>query len=451
MSFPSYESYKESGVEWLGEVPEGWKVVRMSYLEHSGTDFITGPFGSSLGSNDYVDEGIPVIRGLNTLLRAESRFVADDFVYVSEGKFNEMSRCDAIPGDLIFTARGTVGKVGVVPKEISRALISPNQLRYRPSRQDIFADYLYFLFSSEGALAEVSLIADSVAQPNLNLGSLKSIRISLPSLPEQQTISAFLDRETGKIDALVAEQEQLIALLKEKRQAVISHAVAKGLNPDASMKDSGIEWLGEVPAGWEVTSIKRIASIRYGIGEPPKYQEEGIPLIRATNVYAGLITQEGMVYVNPADIPEKRIIWLSAGDIIVVRSGAYTGDSAIIKSEHCPCIAGFDMVVNPHDCLPYFLQYALLSTYLKNDQLDLEKTRAAQPHLNAEELGSCFILLPPSEEQATIVAFLDSETAKIDTLVGEARRAISLLKERRSALISAAVTGKIDVRHMEVA
>jgi type I restriction enzyme S subunit len=213
------------------------------------------------------------------------------------------------------------------------------------------------------------------------------------------------------------------------------------------MKDSGIEWLGEVPAHWQIKPIKRIASICYGIGEPPRYQEDGIPLIRATNILNGQLFEEGLVFVNPADIPEERIVWLSPGDIIVVRSGAYTGDSAIIPKGYGKCIAGFDMVLRCRGVSPDLVEFALLSKYVKESQIDLEKMRAAQPHLNAEELGSCLIALPNSlEEQTEIVSFLTHETGKLDALTVEAERGIVLLKERRRALISAAITGKINVR-----
>jgi Restriction endonuclease S subunits len=150
--------------------------------------------------------------------------------------------------------------------------------------------------------------------------------------------------------------------------------------------------------------------------------------------------------VDPEDIPEARIIWLQPGDIIVVRSGAYTGDSATIPVEIGKCIAGFDMVLQCNSVNAKFVQYALLSNYLKNAQIDLEKMRAAQPHLNSVELGNCVLLAPPLVEQSAIVAFLDAETARIDGLIQEAEIGINLLRERRTTLISDAVTGKIDVR-----
>jgi len=209
-------------------------------------------------------------------------------------------------------------------------------------------------------------------------------------------------------------------------------------------KESGVEWLGKVPAHWAQSSLKRLALIRYGIGEPPLYREEGVPLVRATNVTAGKITPVDLMLIDPADLPASRLVWLAPGDIIVVRSGAYTGDSAIIRDEHLPCIAGFDMVVRPIHCDPSFLQWVLLSRYFKNAQVDLEKLRAAQPHLNAEDLGAGFVLLPSPDEQIAISVFLDRETAKIDALVDEQRRLIALLKEKRQAVISHAVTKGLD-------
>jgi type I restriction enzyme S subunit len=205
-------------------------------------------------------------------------------------------------------------------------------------------------------------------------------------------------------------------------------------------KDSGVEWLGEVPEYWELLPLKRVGRIRYGIGEPPAYVEDGVRLIRATNVRAGKLLDAGMVLVNPADIPSQRILWLEEGDIIVVRSGAYTGDSSIVPAGYGPCIAGFDMVLRIHGADPKYIQYALLSAYLKDHQIELKRMRAAQPHLNAEELGECILVMPPVVEQSAIATFLDRETAKIDALITEQQRLIELLQEKRQAVISHAVT-----------
>ena len=209
---------------------------------------------------------------------------------------------------------------------------------------------------------------------------------------------------------------------------------------------SGVEWLGEIPAHWEVKRLKNIAEIRYGLGQPPKESSDGLPLVRATNVYRGRITDEDMLYVDPADVPAGRRAFLSTGEIVVVRSGAYTADSAIIPKKFEGAIAGYDMVVTVKGANSEFIATALLCPYLRDAQLVVASTRSAQPHLNAEELGVALILLPPLPEQRAIAAYLDRETARIDELVAKVREAIDHLKELRTALISAAVTGRIDVR-----
>jgi type I restriction enzyme S subunit len=452
MSFPRYPKYKDSGVEWLGEVPGEWEVLRIGYLEKSGSDFVTGPFGSMLGSNDYVSDGIPVIRGLNTTLSAESRFVENDFVYVSRAKFEELSRCDAKPGDVIVTARGTVGKVGIVPPTVPEALISPNQLRYRPDKSRVIADYFFYLFSSEPLQKEVGLIADSVAQPNLNLGSLKSIKCPLPHVEEQQTIAAFLDRETAKIDALVAEQENLIALLKEKRQAVISHAVTKGLDPTVPMKDSGIEWLGEVPERWAVHSLRHtLDAVFNGLTANQISQtEETVPVTRIETISKGVIDMDKVGYILRQDARADRV--LVEGDIlfsninslnVIGNCAQYYGGETIY--------AGMNLLVlrPTNNINAQWLFWLIKSPSFRQMVECFAKPAINQASISQSSLLSIAVATPSLPEQCAIVNFLDSETAKLDTLTAEAQRGINLLKERRAALISAAVTGKMDVRQAE--
>lgn len=218
-----------------------------------------------------------------------------------------------------------------------------------------------------------------------------------------------------------------------------------GFPPYRSYTRVGVEAIRQIPAHWQLVPLKRIGEITYGIGEPPPYRTDGVPLIRATNVSKGRIQPQGLMYVDPKDIPASRIVWLQPGDIVVVRSGAYTGDSAIIPGNYGACIAGFDMVLRCRtECSPQFIQYALLSAYLKDHQIDLERMRAAQPHLNAEELGMCLACVPPRSEQLAITTFLDRETAKIDTLIEKQERLIALLTEKRQAVISHAVTRGLD-------
>jgi len=295
-----------------------------------------------------------------------------------------------------------------------------------------------------------------ISYPAVNASEIGTLPIPLPQADDQRTIADFLDRETAKIDTLVAKKRTLIERLKEKRTALISRTVTRGLPPDAArqagldphpkLKPSGIDWLGDVPEHWEVKRLKHIGCIRYGLGEPPEYVDDGLPFIRATDINRGKIDLSAVKRVSPSDVPWSRRPLLVQHEILVVRSGAYTGDSALVTHEIAGSVAGYDMVLTIDSARPSFVAWALLSKYLLESQIQLARLRAAQPHLNAEELGGFVFFAPPLGEQRAITDFLDRETAKIDTLAAKVETAIERLQEYRMALITAAVTGKIDVR-----
>ena len=218
------------------------------------------------------------------------------------------------------------------------------------------------------------------------------------------------------------------------------------LKPYPAYKDSGVEWLGEVPEHWEVRRLKTLSQIRYGLGRPPREAPDGLPLIRATNVSRGQIIEDDMVYVDPTDVPAGRNAFLSEGEIVVVRSGAYTADSAIIPKRYSGAVTGYDMVVTVTGALPEFVAFAVLATYIRDDQLTVASLRAAQPHLNAEELGSALALVPNPREQSAIAHFLDDADRRIRRYIRAKERLIDLLEEQKHASIQQAVTGRIDVR-----
>jgi type I restriction enzyme S subunit len=431
MSFPPYPKYNESGVQWLGSIPQGWTVQRIKNLFEIKKR-IAGQEGFDVLS--ITQKGLKV----KDIDANEGQLAADysNYQFVEPGDF-AMNHMDLLTGWIdVATMSGVTS-----PDYRVFSLRDPNAANRR-----------YFLHVFQTAYRERILYAlgqgaSQLGRWRLPADQFYEFALPYPPIDEQEAIATVLDSQTAATDALLGEQRRLIELLQEKQQAVISHAVTNGLNPNAPMKPSGIDWLGQIPTHWSLAPLKRVASIRYGIGEPPPYYEEGVPLIRATNVSQGKLHIEGMVYVNPAEIAANRIVWLSAGDIIVVRSGAYTGDSAIIPHGYGKAIAGFDMVLRCDSVRPKFLQFALLSDYLKKGQIDLERMRAAQPHLNAEELGACVLVLPSVTEQDEIVAALEPKLLEFEDLIREAEGAIEFLQERRSALISAAVTGKIDVRN----
>ena len=201
-----------------------------------------------------------------------------------------------------------------------------------------------------------------------------------------------------------------------------------------------------MPEHWEVRRAKILGRIRYGLGQPPREAADGLPLIRATNVERGRIVEKDLIRVDPSDVPVGRDALLRVQEIIVVRSGAYTADSAIIPTAYAGAVTGYDMVMTITGALPKYMAFALLASYLRDDQLIVASTRSAQPHLNAEELGAALVLVPALPEQLAIAEYLDKATAHCDAASARTRRQIELVEEYRTRLIADVVTGKLDVR-----
>ncbi len=428
--FSPYPTYKPSGVQWLGDIPAHWEVKRLK--------FVAPPSHAKLSEKP---EDMTYL-GLENIESKTGRIILDAQIEIVESNVNAFEEGDVLFGKL----RPYLAKVAYSD---FRGVCTTEILALHP-QHDAFGKFLMYLLLSDGFIGLVDSFTYGAKMPRASSEQIGVVALPLPPLPEQRAIAAFLDRETARLDALIAKKERLIQLLQEKRAALISHAVTRGVQTfevsktsKVSYKPSGVEWLGEVPQHWGVFSLKRAAHIRYGLGQPPEGAIDGLPLIRATNLKNGYVTEVGMMYIDPLDVPKSRDAELRAGEILVVRSGAYTGDSALIPQEYDGAIAGYDLVVRIKKGDPKFFAWQLRSEEFRDLQIGFYRLRAAQPHLNAEELGSIVIVFPPLAEQRAIVAHLNRETAKIDALIGKVRAVIEKLQEYRAALIAAAVTGKI--------
>lgn len=429
MSFPRYERYKDSGVEWLGEVPEGWEVKRLKHnfrLLTEKTDRRKNPVA------------------LENIESWSGRFIETETEFQGEGV-----AFDA--GDILFgKLRPYLAKARLADQS-GEAVGDFHVIRPLTGVAGRFAIYQIL---NQDFISIVDGSTFGAKMPRVSWDFMSNMMQAIPPLPEQQTIATFLDRETGKIDELVAEQERLIALLKEKRQATISHAVAKGLNPDAPLKDSGIEWLGEVPKGWEVSRLKYLVSICGRIGfrgyaaEDLVIEGEGALALGGANLTNfGSLDLSKRTYLSWQKYEESPEIMVSVNDLLIGQRGT-CGNVVIVDRDIGPATINPSLVLLKQSQLhSSFLCYWLMGGLIKS-VFDSYLSSTAVPMLTQQQIGNVPVLVPSRNEQSAIVAFLDSETAKIDTLTGEAQQAISLLKERRSALISAAVTGKIDVRNL---
>lgn len=328
-------------------------------------------------------------------------------------------------------------------------------------RDGVLCDPRYFLYLLQNAYRQKIFYAfgqgaSEFGRWRFPTDQFNDFRFPYPPPGEQTAIAAFLDRETGKIDALIAEQEKLLSLLAEKRQATISHAVTKGLNPDVSMKDSGVAWLGEVPGHWAMLRIKHlVASLEQGWSPQcegfPVQSEDEWGVLKVGCVNGGVFRPEENKTLPPELEPMPEL-GMASGDLLISRANTreLVGSAAVVLRDYSKlmlCDKLYRLRLHPDVCAPEFLAL-YLGTPRARGQIELSATGASSSMLN---IGQSTILelniaVPPSDEQSAIVAFLATETTKLDSLKTESEGAITLLKERRSALISAAVTGQIDVR-----
>ncbi|MEE6163088.1 restriction endonuclease subunit S [Cylindrospermopsis raciborskii DSH] len=433
-----YPAYKDSGVEWLGEIPEGWEVRKVSHAFQkigSGTTPSTNHY-------DYYEGNIPWV---NTSELRE-KVITDTSAKLTNKALLDHSVLNLYPpGTLLIAMYGaTIGRLGILgitacTNQACCALANPISINAK------FAFYWLWMRRNE-----LILLSSGGGQPNINQEKIRSIRIPAPPLTEQQAIARFLDRETVKIDTLIAKKERLIELLKEKRTALISHAVTKGLNPDAPMKDSGIEWLGKIPEGWQPKRLRfciKVNPVKLEISHLHKSTE--VSFVPMEN-----ISTDGKISLEKTQTLED--VW---------QGYTYFRDNDVVVAKITPCYengkGGFSRnlvngiafgtteihVLRGSKYIDsQFLFYLTISTRFRSLGISEMTGVAGQQRVPEDFIKDYRTGIPPLTEQQAIAQFLDRETAKIDTLVTKTRISIDKLKEYRTALISAAVTGKIDIR-----
>jgi type I restriction enzyme S subunit len=323
-------------------------------------------------------------------------------------------------------------------------------LAFKPER--IASRFLFYCLASPWFIERCNLLAYGAKMPRVNWPTqLAQFNLPLPPLSEQQRIAAYLDASCAAIDAAVSAKRRQLDTLDALKSSILLKALTLGLNPNVETRTTGASVLPIVPVGWGFRRLKSVAAIRYGLGQPPVELSSGVAMIRATDVDAGTIRRGNFLRVDPDDLPRGRNPYLKTGEIIVVRSGAYTGDSAIVPSDLDGMVAGYDMVVTATRASPRFLAYCLLSRYVLEGQIFLLTLRAAQPHLNAEELGGIFLALPPSvDEQEAIADFVDVKFGELNQLRATIQAQIDTLTAYRKSLIHECVTGQRRVTEADV-
>jgi type I restriction enzyme S subunit len=438
MSFPRYPKYKDSGVEWLGEVPEHWDV---NTLRRCAINVRTGGTPASQPPSCDLEQGYvwytPGDFGDSLRLTTSARLIPAAAIESGEVRIFPPRSV------LIVSIGATLGKVGFSEGESS----ANQQINAVIPNKRI--DGYFLAFSLSIKVEEMRFLSNASTIGIMNQEKTKEIWLTVPPHLEQLHIAAFLDRETAKIDALVAEQQRLIELLKEKRQAVISHAVTKGLDPTVPMKPSGIEWLGDIPAHWLVTRLGYYARVENGTTpsrDNEAYWLDGnIPWLSSGEVNQYRVV-EANEFITEKALCECSLRLLPKGTIIVgmIGQGKTRGTSALLEIEAC-INQNLAAIVPSNFLRSDYLLYIFHSMY---DYLREFGRGGNQAALNCEILSALRVVIPPENEQDQISRYLGRQLLAFDNLTAEAERAIELLQERRTALISAAVTGQIDVRQL---
>lgn len=429
--FRPHPQYKDSGVEWLGKIPAHWEARRLKYLSR----IIMGQSPPSDIVNTF-GEGLPFLQG-NADFGSEHPTARTYCPYPPKV---------AAPEDILISVRAPVGAINSADREygIGRGLCA-----IRPFVRQLGRRYCsYFL---QVARSQLDSIAKGSTYDAVSADDVSCLMLSVPSIEEQHRISYFLDREMARIDALIEKKERLIELLQENRTALITQAVTKGLDPTVPMKDSGVEWLGKIPAHWGFKRLKRIVEFRGG-GTPSKdnldYWHGDILWVSPKDMKVSVV-MDTEDKITPQAVRESATKLVPAGAVLlVVRSGILMHSIPVaLSGRKLTLNQDLKALIPRSDLLPEYLFY-LISGMQRKLLAEWKKEGATVESLEIDLVAQTQTPLPDEGEQHGIAAFLDRQTAKIDALMSKIREAITSLREYRTALISAVVTGKIDVREV---
>lgn len=428
--YREYPDYEVSDDDWMQAIPRDWKVMPLKMI----SSIYSGSTPKS-GETAYWDGDIAWITPAD-MGKANSPYIAAGAKNISLSGYESCGTTMVPPGTVILSSRAPIGTLGIA----SNSLCTNQGCKSLVVNTRHVSKYLFYFLSCN--VEKLNILGRGTTFLELSSFELGSYKIVVPSKKEQTQIVNFLNYETAKIDRLIEKQQQLIKLLKEKRQAVISHAVTKGLDPNASMRDSGVEWLGDVPAHWKILKGNFIGKL-FGsevVSENNIVSHGGIPYLKVST-----LSKEGFIPENPKfflDGIDKEDMKTNVDFIVFPKRGAaiFTNKVNIIENESLldPNLMGWKIGA--------VAQLEFIAYLLKRLSLEDIADISTVPQINNKHINAIKFPIPPVQEQVKIIKYLKLEIGKFQRLVGKTSRAITLLNERRTALISAAVMGKIDVR-----
>ncbi|MDE0011454.1 MAG: restriction endonuclease subunit S [Candidatus Poribacteria bacterium] len=440
--FRRYPKYKESGVEWIGEIPRHWEVKRLKHVAEI--------LPSNVDKHIYPDE-IQVRLCNYTDVYYNDYITVDTVLERGSCKEREFTKFILRKGNVIITKDSeTPDDIGVptfVKDDLDNVVCGYHLTMIRPYA--CLGEFIFRFIQSDRTRRYFEVNSNGITRYGLGKSSIENLLLPIPSDSEQAQIADFLDRKTKQIDALIRIKERWIELLQEQRTALINQVVTKGLDPSVEMKPSGVEWIGEIPKDWILTRLKYISNIpvTYGLNiESDKYTTEGIRLIRITDIGEGGNLEQKGVYLSEDCVPQEQM--LNSYDLLLSRSGATVGKSYLHLEAGKYASAGYLVRFNFDDYwTSKFIYYVTLSHFYRN-WLEQQIITSTIQNVNGEKYSNFQLPIPSYREHKQIVSFLDHKTKQIAELISTEQRKIELLKKYRQSLISEAVTGKIDVRNV---
>ncbi len=436
--FERYPAYKDSGVEWLGEIPAHWDLAPI-YARYEVA------LGKMLDAKQVTGEfSRPYLRNVDVQWDRVNCESLPEMDFAPAERDRYLLR----PGDLLVCEGGEVGRTATWGGEIAECFYQKAIHRVRPNSPREAPRFFYYVMCTLAKQGVFSAGGNQNTIDHLTATQLRHYRVPFASLSEQRTIASFLDRETERIDALIAKKERLIELLQEKRTALITRAVTKGLDPNVPMKDSGVEWLGEIPAHWDLAPIYARYEVALGkmLDAKQVTGEFSGRYLRNVDVQWDHVNTESLPEMDFAPSERERYL-LRPGDLLVCEGGE-VGRTATWRGEMAECFyqkAIHRVRAHSERDAPRFFYY-LMHMLATRGVFSAGSNQNTIDHLTATQLRHYRVPFTSSGEQVGIAAFLDRETERIDLLITRVHAAIDLLRELRTALVSAAVTGKIDVR-----
>jgi type I restriction enzyme, S subunit len=448
----TYDSYKDSDVQWIGEIPEHWKIVKIKYMpSNKPLSFIDGDW---IESKDIIfDEGIRYITTGNI---GEGKYKEQGSSFISEETFSELNCTEVFPGDLLISRLNKpIGRSCIVPDLGNRIVTSVDNVIFRP-KEKYLKSYLNFLMNNPKYSDYTELIARGATMQRISRGLLAEIKLPVPPLFEQIAIANYLDLKTTEIDQIITDKEALINLYEEEKKALVNEAVTKGVTLSEvetcspKLKPSGVDWLGDIPEHWEVKKLKYVGDFVNGYAfDSNEFCDYGIRVVKISNIQHMEMDWSDESFVSERYFELLPNFRLNKGDLVfaLTRPIISTGiKAAIINTEEKLLINQRNAVLKPKMNVINGWLYNILLTqgFIETFDRQIDKS-GQQPNISSEKIGNIGIPVPPIFEQTAIVRHIETETTKINDKINLIKQEIELLKEYRQALIFEAVTGKIRV------